>query len=246
MLEITIEGKIDRRADFADTAEFCRSLVDCLRRMHRVDHPGVSRLPRYRIQKLEVGSAVIGLSSSQSPDHAVVLLKQTLDSLHNRRSGTVPLNSEDIRALRSLSDPLESQTAAIFVDDIPIDKAFRDSCEWMLSQAPKGFGQAIGRLEGMNVHNRQFFRLYPEGQDRGAECHFPDDMYDQVHRAMRKRVQVHGLIHRDPDGMGIDRITQIASLAEVPESESLPSLTSLFGLFKNSPIDRQAMNEGWE
>ena len=246
MLEFTLEGKDDRRADFADTAEFCRSLVDCLRRMHRVDHPGTSKLPRYRIQKLEIGSAVIGLSSDQSTDHAVVLLTQTLSSIRNRRQYDAPLNAEDIRAFRSLSDPLESQTSTIVVADVPIDAVFRESCEWMLAQAPKSLGQAIGRLEGMNVHNRSFFRLYPEGQDKGAECYFADDMYDKVHDAMKKRVQVRGMIHRDPDGVGIDRITQIEDIEVLPETAELPSLTSLFGLFESEPINRQMIGEGWD
>jgi len=127
-----------------------------------------------------------------------------------------------LRRFRALADCLASETAFIEIADTVIDEEFRAACDKRILKSPQSYGSAIGRLDGVNVHDRKFFRLYPEGQDRGVECFFAEQLYVKVLEAMRKRVQVQGLIQRDPDGVGIDQIRQVQEVRIIPESKDLP------------------------
>lgn len=245
VLTYKIDG-VDGFADFADLAEFSAALTEALRVIHRVEHPGYGPLPRYRVQRLEVGSALVGLGGEIEAAKAIVNLVRSVEQIRNRQRPDLSLDGPAVRALRKLSDPLESSTASIVLNDVPIDSQFRSGCNWLLDNAPKSFGQAIGRLEGLNVHHQNFFRLYPEGQDRGAECYFSESLYGDVYSATKRRVRVEGLIQRDPDGVGVDRITKISRLEILPESDQLPSFESLFGLWKDAPIDAQELRGGWD
>ncbi|MGB7328204.1 MAG: hypothetical protein WBD31_25235, partial [Rubripirellula sp.] len=100
-------------------------------------------------------------------------------------------------------------------------------------------------LDGLNVHARNFFRLYPEGQDRGVECSFDPSLFKVVHAAVGHRVRVSGLIVRDPNGVTISSVGKVTEVTTLPPASELPPLSSLFGLFKNSPIDREVSKSGW-
>ncbi len=154
-------------------------------------------------------------------------LTATLGAIRDRRELPIRLTAEDVRSLKKLADPLKSNTTQILVGDIPIDTEFTAGCDLILLNAPRSLGQAIGRLEGLNTHDQYFFRIYPTGTNRGAQCFFAQEKYDEVYANMRKRVRVEGLIHRDPDGIGIDRITEISLIESLPEDSQLPTMASL-------------------
>ena len=72
---------------------------------------------------------------------------------------------------------------------------------------------------------------------------FGDDLYEKVLQNIGKRVRVDGLVHRNADSPTVDRITDVRSIESLPDSNELPSLTSLMGLFQDCPID---VGSGWD
>lgn len=239
-LTFKLTDKSNGACDFADLADFSAKLTESLRRVHRTE-VAKGKLPRFRIRRLEIGSAVVGLSGDAFSIEGFV---ETVVSIRNRQRPRLPFTGDDIRVLRSMADPLDSHTKSIEINgQVPIDDQFRSGCDYLLDHVPKSFGQAIGRNDGLNIHAQKYFRIYPEGVNRGAQCYFPAEFMDTVLGSIGKRVRVEGLIHRNPDGTGVDRITDLRALEVIPESADLPPLSSLFGMFANTSLD---LCKGWE
>ena len=242
-LEFYLQGKEQKGYDFADLAVFSTNLTEALRRIHRIYEPGQTRIPRFEIVALELGSYRSTLASSGAGALAIAGLIASIGAIREHQVPKLRLTGDDIRALKQLAEPLERQTSMIRIENIPIDNEFVSGCDSILKNAPKSFGQAIGRIEGMNIHRSNVFRLYPLDANKGTECYFDENMYDKVISYMNKRVRVEGLIHRDPDGIGIDKITQLTVIEKLPENSELPTMSSLFGAFKDTNLD---IGSGWD
>lgn len=242
-LNFKLNAKSGKSVDFSDFSDFSGKLNEALRRVHRsLDSSG--RIPRYEVYQVEIGSIGCGIQSTGPGAICLKLFAETAEAIRSKTRPPINMTSADARAFRKLADCLDSHIESIVVnEEIPIDTKFVAGCEWLITSAPKGHGEAIGRLEALNVHNAKSFRIYAEGNDRGAECFFPDDFQSKVLSLVTKRVRVAGLVHRDPDGIGIDRITNIQSIELVPENDELPKLSDLLGLFKDSPVNVAA---GWD
>lgn len=240
-LQFKLEGRESDRADFADFSYFTEHLRNCLKRVHRVKNPGSGPLPKFGIADLEVGSAMVTLDGDPE---CVADLTTAIERLKNRQLPDA-FTYEDIKAFRKLARPLEHSTSTITVQRIPIDIEFVSGCDELLESATEAIGDAIGALDGLNVHRHNFFRLYPEGQDVGVECTFDPALFDDVQAALKKRVVVRGNIVRDPNGVTIARINHVQSISVLPDPDELPPISDLFGLFKDTPIDLEAASNQW-
>lgn len=88
-------------------------------------------------------------------------------------------------------------------------------------------GSVVGRLEGMNVHRRLEAGLYTEGDDRRVVVTFSEALYDEVHAAVRSRVEASGLLTEDVDGRPIR--LRLRRLERMDADDDLPTLSALFG-----------------
>lgn len=230
--------------ELADFSDFMEKLNDVLRIVYRSTNAGSGAPPKYEIYRLEVGSACCGVQSSGSGGMCIDSFVATTEAIRSKTIPPIRLTSADARNFKKLADTLSKNVASILLnEELPIDSQFVLGCEWLIESSPKSYGEAIGRLESLNLHNAKKFRIYPVGVDRGAECFFPDEMQDRVLSLVTKRVRVSGLIHRDPDGVGIDRITEVRSIDPLLEDTQLPKLRDLIGLFAECPVNIAA---GWE
>ena len=249
-LDFKMNGKFDGLVELADFSDFAEKLNDVLRIVFRSSGAKSGKLPSYEIYRLEIGSACCGVKSIGLGAECIGSFLATTEAIRNRTSPPIRLSSSDARQFKKLADTLDRNVESIVINEkLPIDSRFVQGCDWLIASSPRSYGEAIGRLESLNLHKGQNrrkemkFRIYPEGMDRGAECCFPETLREKVLVSVDKRVKVAGLIHRDLDGVGIDRITEVRSIEPVLEDNQLPSLRDLFGLFEGSPVDIAA---GWE
>lgn len=240
-LQFKLDGRESDRADFADFSHFSEHLRGCLKRVHRIKHPGSGPLPKYEIADLEVGSAMVTL---QGDREAIDDLMVAIQRIRNRQLPD-DFTFDDIRAFRKLANPLDHSTSTITVEQTPIDQEFVAGCDELIESATEAIGDAIGSLDGLNVHKYNFFRLYPEGQNVGVECTFDSALLEAIQAAFRKRVVVRGVIVRDPNGVTIARIKDVESVTVLPDADELPPISDLFGLFKDTPIDFEAAAKQW-
>lgn len=242
----TLKFKLEGRESSCDYGDFCQlasEISDLLRRLFRRRNPGNNPTPRFEISQLKTGSAICEILAEESGALSIVDFVSTINAIRNREAPDLRVTNDDIRAFKKLADPLFSHSERLDINGISISPTFKEDCDWLINSVPASFGQLTGRLEGMLVHVRQYFRLYPEGQDRGVECYFEDALYEKVHAAMKMRVRVTGLIHRDPDGIGIDRVKKVSDIEPLQEDRDLPTFCSLMGLFEKNPVN---LGAGWD
>ena len=79
----------------------------------------------------------------------------------------------------------------------------------------------------MNVHGRREAGLYTEGDDRRVAVTFPEEMYADVHAAVRSRVEAFGMLTEDPDGRPVR--LRLRRLERLSADEALPTLSEMFG-----------------
>ena len=243
-LDFKMNGKFDGLVELADFSDFAEKLNEALRIVFRSSGTKSGKLPSYEIYRLEIGSACCGVKSIGLGADCIESFIATTQAIRNRTSPPIRLSSSDARQFKKLADTLDRNVESIVINEkLPIDSLFVQGCDWLIASSPRSYGEAIGRLESLNLHKAMKFRIYPEGIDRGAECYFPETLQEKVLALVTKRVKVAGLIHRDPDGVGIDRITEVRSIEPVLEDNHLPSLRDLLGLFEDSPVNIAA---GWE
>jgi hypothetical protein len=246
MSELTFKmtAKKGNCVDFGDFTNFADRVHQLLRFTNRAIE-STDRSPHFVIQSLEIGSAFCSLGNADAQSgYCMDAFIATAVALRNKTRPPIKLTATDIRTFKKLAEPLENLTDTIVLNgSIAIDQQFVEGCEFVIATSPKSFGQAIGRLDGMNIHTAKFFRIYPEGVNQGAPCYYDDDMHEKVVSLIGQKILVEGLIYRDPDGIGIDQIRQISRLDRVKEDDELPKLSDLFGLFKGCPVDVAA---GWE
>jgi hypothetical protein len=153
---------------------------------------------------------------------------------------------DDAREFKKMTDVRNSQTDGIFVQGISLDEQFIAGCDRLIENASRAFGEAVGYLDGINIHRSPWFRLYLEGQDRGVECRFANNLIADVRSCLGVRVRIRGTIVRDPNGVSIASIEDVIDVQSMPKDDEIPNLSSLFGIFKNDPTVADSFVSEWE
>ena len=149
------------------------------------------------------------------PEEDVPVLRELLQELQRTSSGALlaeteePDGSGDVRS--ALVDP---------TDVLPT----------LVQQRPRRqrvIGSVAGRLESLNVHGRREASLWNELDQRRVVVTFVEDDYQRVHTAVRRRVEVYGLVQEDADGRPLR--VRLQDLEVLASDEDLPTLASLAG-----------------
>ena len=100
-----------------------------------------------------------------------------------------------------------------------------------LARTQKARGSVIGRIEAINLHDRQEATLWDEiGQNRVVVA-FPEESFEQVRGALRRRVEASGELTEDDDGRPMRM--RLEQLDVLPGDEELRPLADLVGLLPN-------------
>jgi len=246
-LKIKLSG-VEDLVDFADFGTFISAVSETLTITHRRLHPERQVRPSYLVRDLQVGSAIALLSPADSNNFSI--FDDYTDSLTAIRAGHLPsgkLSNEDLRCYKKLGRVLESKSSKAEVNGVEIDDVFVANCDRLIESSPSSFGQVVGLLQGVNTHRNVYFRIYPEDQNTGAECHLRGEgLYQRLMGMFDKRVRLTGTIRRNPDGSGVDRV-DVEEAELLPDAGETPTLASLAGIWKNDqPFNLRELRAGWE
>jgi hypothetical protein len=95
----------------------------------------------------------------------------------------------------------------------------------------KVFGSVTGTLESLTVHAKREASLYNDFDKRRVVVSFAEADYQRVHAALRKRVEIVGLLQEDSAGRPL-RI-RLHDMEVLPQDEDLPTLSSLVASMPN-------------
>lgn len=116
---------------------------------------------------------------------------------------------------------------------IELDTKFRDKIEKIIGDDELMAGSATGRLEWLNIHNKNLFNIYPVIGASKIVCKFPTSLRPTVIEAIDKDVVVFGILRyrqRDKFPYSMD----VKEIEIMPFYEEEPTLWSLRGVAPNA------------
>jgi hypothetical protein len=220
---------------FGDFREFCGCFAACLRRVERIVAGGA--VLRYRVSQLKSGSAALtlvpvpggGSAGPDIPQTVADLFQDTVASLEAGGPIEPRLTSDDLRAFRKLAEPLDRRLRQVRIGGTRITGRFIANVDRIIGSPLPSEGSVTGRLERVNLHNRNEFALYAPVAGFAVTCAFPEEMFRQVQAALRRNVTVHGAL-TFRSGTPFPERVQVRAMEVHPLDEELPSLQSLRGL----------------
>lgn len=130
---------------------------------------------------------VKGLATAE--EHAVIPRGWNFEAARKARTLTKSLGDEKVR-LQVIGDLKTSEYTITKRASSNLDVALKSSLETS--------GSLTGRIESVNFHDGKFqAKLWLDAPRRSITVHFTEKDAEEVRKALRKRVQVSGLISRD-------------------------------------------------
>jgi hypothetical protein len=228
---------------FGDFRDFCGSLALCLRKVEGVVARDAKL--RYRILDLKSGSIAMTLEPETAEDgqiaaEVVKLFAETVYKLEVGEPIDPRFTRDDLQAFRRLAEPLNRRLSEVRVADTDITSQFIANVDKIIGASIPSDGSVSGRLERLNLHNRNEFALYLPIGGFVVTCIFPEQLLSQVIAAIRQTVTVHGTLFFRPDSPFPDRV-HVRSMEIHPPDEDLPTLGELRGLLKGSLGDQTSV-----
>lgn len=221
-----------------DFRDLCKSLAACLRRSEEIVSRGEAIL-RHRIVDLGLGSAVLALSPVARDDgpnlgsEVYRFLAETVDRLERGQTVDPRLTDEDLQAFRGLANTVAKEQGSVWIGGIELTTQYLATIDKIIGGAIPSEGTVTGRLERLNLHNRNEFALYAPVGGFSVTCSFPEEMLENVKAAIRKIVTVSGRLFFRPDSPFPERV-QVRAIEVHPPDAELPTLASLRGLMPDA------------
>jgi len=163
---------------------------------------------------IETFTRDLAAPAERLPEEDVPILRNVLQELQRTNSGAL------LAALEGLDDG-EGSPASV-VDPVVVLPTLVEQ----RSRRPV-IGSVVGRLDSLNVHGKREASLWNELDQRRVVVTFAEDAYSRVHAALRRRVEVFGLVQEDADGRPLR--VRLQDLELLARDEDLPTLRSLAG-----------------
>ena len=160
----------------------------------------------------------------------------SINELNENESGSPALGESVIAAIADLLDGLGSNfemgEIANGKTKVKLDEAFKEKVTNLLVPHHRSYGSVEGELLALNVaKGKRQFGIYPKVGPRAVVCIFPEPLYDEAYRSIRKNVRVYGtkLFRRDT-GFPF-KITDVTRIAVLKSPDDVPPFVPT----KNAP-----------
>jgi hypothetical protein len=212
---------------------------------------------RWHLTGLRESSALTMLGTSPTEDVTLAELREIVDTYALDLEDPVGrLPEDDLPLLRDLLTGLErTASGSLFTQRpgggprvvvapalvLPLLETRTDRPQF------KVIGSVSGTLESLTVHAKREASLYNDFDKRRVVVSFAEVDYPRVHAALRKRVEVHGVLQEDIAGRPL-RI-RLQDMEVLPQDDDLPTLSSLVGSMPDltaglSPDEHLERNRG--
>lgn len=241
LITIQLEGAVITGGDLqlGQFIEELSAIRNALRQTERVVLRRDEHAVNYRVVNLTHSSParVTIAISSREPAYRDIprrISRRFTSSLNLVRRGHRYAERLDLRTLetfKALASPAAKHDIRLVVEtdqkrSVPIDKAFDTSVTRLLVGDERERDELIGRVERVDIHNKNVFDIYPPvGPDR-VRCIAPKKIQSEVVAAIGRFVSVEGvaLYRKDapfPYAMKVESITPRKADADLPTMRSL-------------------------
>jgi hypothetical protein len=140
-------------------------------------------------------------TTNQAEDQRHALLERFFSVLGRVESGSLQgrFDYPMLASIRDMTRPVGRSLAGLRVSGmgkvIPFDQQFRANIETVLAPEQTYPGSIRGVLEAINVHNgANVFRIFPDVGPSKVTCHFPPSLERDAVLAIRRFVEVTGIL----------------------------------------------------
>ncbi len=220
-----------------DARQFLDSVADCLRRTEKRTKGTTA------VKHLITGATIASLtmtttavSPADDPEagpEVYETFKRVVSAIETGESVDPRFLDDDLKAFRELAKPVLNGKKRVEIAGTPITTQFAANIDKLLGDVTHSKGTVKGRIERVNVHGCHEFALYPPIGTYVVLCTFKADQFDDVQRALKRSVTVHGLLTYRGDSPYPVRV-QVDRIELHPLDDELPTLASLRGLMPNA------------
>lgn len=236
-IELELVGQDqDKIVYFADFRTFCAAVAECLYRSEAIVTGNKGQVA-YRVAKLSLGSAKMTLEAVRTGrargrdkrTQVIGFFRKTVTAIQGGRKIDSRLGVEDVQAFKKLAKPLKRHSKTVRIDGTTLTPAFEANADRILNDTVPTDGFVTGRLEKINVHERNEFVLFPPIQGYSIACRFGEGLLGQVRDAIKQTVTVNGKMHYAPDSP-FPRLVDVRTMEIHPSDGQLPTLSELRGI----------------
>lgn len=249
VLRLGITGELGQM-DFPTVLSALQGSYQLLQRTaHRVVGESAGQL-RWQLTGLEEGSAMTLVRATETDAVTERDIREIIETYARDLANPAErLPDEDKPVLRELLTQLQETDSGNLLAELEGSTAFEDRVIVEPSLALPALsiaipaphhviGSVIGTLESLNVHGKREASLYNELDRRRVVVSFPEVDYTRVHAALRRRVEIFGMVQEDPDGRPLR--LRLQDLTVMRGDDELPTLGSLAGSMPNLTRDTTA------
>jgi hypothetical protein len=223
----------DEHLQLRDFIDHLNAIKTVLRDVEEYTAEGTNKV-KYKVIDLKHNSPATVVLQAESIDAtAAVVGSMFVDTLHKILQGQDPhLPSSLLNSFKELIPKKERVTEFLISTDdvkVAVTPEIRTHVDKMMGDDVVAIGSVAGKLELLNLHNTQVFRVYTVMGPKWIKCFFPKDLLPDVKLAIGKYINASGEIKyrgRDLEPYEV-RIERIEAL---DFDETSPTLLDLKGL----------------
>lgn len=223
------------QVNFADFIKFCEGVEKCLRRSEAIvtgsDYARIS----YRIADLKCASATIVLEAQKvdATDTRKSVLKFFRETVSDIEVGKIDsrMGVDDLQAFREIANPIKHNDLKVVIGRTRISESFANNIDKLLKGGMSADGNLTGKLERVNLHDRNEFVLYPIAGPSSVTCNFSNELWEKIRPAIRSNVTILGTLFYREGGDHPYR-AHVRHIEVHPSDDDLPTLNDVAVLGK--------------
>ncbi len=246
MADIFLEAKLEvpldrgREVQFDDLTRLCDRLKECLRTTE-TSITNEAPQAKYRLKELELGSIDIVLGAAHNNPLAdiasgtIQLFNSSVAALQTGGIVDPRLTRLTLIAYKKFAETFMRRNSQLKIGGLPITSRFVANIDELLGRYFISEGSVKGRIERLNIHNKNECALFSPIHDRGIECNFDTTVFPEVHAAVGRNATVFGKL-KFSGRSALPEHIHILSVQVHPPDDELPTLGSLRGLLDISAL----------
>lgn len=230
----------DETVSFSAFLDAANDVRDILYALGPAVSPEEGGTVEWAITSSSTGSLTLDIAPTNNPVIGSAIRHSFLEGMGQieRRAERPELFSDEmLKKAKHLGGILNREDTARFTissmeDDreVRVSQHIAANVDTLIGVRYEEIGAVEGRIEGVNLHRGNTFRIYEFLSERGVDCSFADDLADDVIAALknRSRAIVYGIVRTngrgEPVSVRVERIERLRSRDE------LPSVADIYGI----------------
>ncbi len=116
-------------------------------------------------------------------------------------------------------------------DEATVTQSVEENINTLTKETAQEEGSIVGRLESINVHRGNEFRVWDDNTKKPVTCRFPNDLFDKAREALKQRVMIVGMTKINKLGNIIS--VSVTDIEKYPSDSELPTIEDMSGSIKD-------------